>query len=214
MNEAAAPGRDERGPDRDSTSPSAPPTDKPAVTDAELIARCRGGDQSAWEALVRRHSALVAAIVRGGFRLSPADAEDVFQEVFTRLYVRLGSIREGDAVRGWIAQVARNAALDQIRRRGREVVTGEPLDESAFDEPLRGVEEALSVRAALAQLPAHQQEILDRFFARDESYDTIGAELGIPPGTIASRISRALAALRVAWETAEGRSHPAGASTK
>ena len=186
----------------------------PGVTDAELIARCRDGDQSAWEALVRRHSALVAAIVRGGFRLSPADAEDVFQEVFTRLYVRLGSIREGDAVRGWIAQVARNAALDQIRRSGREVVTGEPLDESAFDEPLGGVEEALSVRAALSQLPAHQQEILDRFFARDESYDTIGAELGIPPGTIASRISRALAALRVAWEAAEGRSHPAGASTK
>ncbi len=184
------------------------------MTDAELIARCRDGDQSAWEALVRRHSALVAAIVRGGFRLSPADAEDVFQEVFTRLYVRLGSIREGDAVRGWIAQVARNAALDQIRRSGREVVTGEPLGEAAFDEPLRSVEEALSVRAALAQLPAHQQEILDRFFARDESYDTIGAELGIPPGTIASRISRALAALRVAWEAAEGRSHPAGASTK
>jgi RNA polymerase sigma factor (sigma-70 family) len=186
----------------------------PFVTDAELIARCRAGDQTAWEALVRRHSGLVAAIVRGGFRLSAADAEDVFQEVFTRLYVRLGSIREGDAVRGWIAQVARNAALDQIRRSGREVVTGDPLDESAFDEPLRDVEEALSVRAALARLPPHQQEILDRFFAKDQSYDTIGAELGIPPGTIASRISRALAALRVAWEAAEGRSHPAGASTK
>jgi RNA polymerase sigma factor (sigma-70 family) len=182
------------------------------VTDAELIARCRAGDQTAWEALVRRHSGLVAAVVRGGFRLSPADAEDVFQEVFTRLYVRLGTIREGQAVRAWIAQVARNAALDQIRRSGREIVTGEPLDESAFDEPLCGVEEALSIRAALAQLPAHQQEILDRFFARDESYDTIGAELGIPPGTIASRISRALAALRVAWEAADGRSGAAGAS--
>jgi RNA polymerase sigma-70 factor, ECF subfamily len=184
------------------------------VTDAELIARCRAGDQTAWEALVRRHSGLVVAIVRGGFRLSPADAEDVFQEVFTRLYVRLGTIREGQAVRAWIAQVARNAALDQIRRSGREVITGEPLDESSFDEPLRGVEEALSVRAALSQLPAHQQEILDRFFARDESYDTIGAELGIPPGTIASRISRALAALRIAWEAAEGRSGPAGTSPK
>lgn len=184
------------------------------MTDAELIARCRAGDQTAWEALVRRHSGFVVAIVRGGFRLSPADAEDVFQEVFTRLYLRLGTIREGQAVRAWLGQVARNAALDQIRRSGREVVTGDPLDGSAFEEPLRGVEEALSVRAALAQLPAHQQEILDRFFARDESYDTIGAELGIPPGTIASRISRALAALRVAWESAEGRSDTARASPK
>ena len=163
---------------------------------------------------MRRHSGLVVAVVRGGFRLSPADAEDVFQEVFTRLYVRLGTIREGQAVRAWIAQVARNAALDQIRRSGREIVTGEPFDESAFDEPLHGVEEALSIRAAMAQLPAHQQEILDRFFARDESYDTIGAELGIPPGTIASRISRALAALRVAWEAADGRSGAAGASSE
>jgi RNA polymerase sigma factor (sigma-70 family) len=183
------------------------------VTDAELIARCRAGDQTAWEALVRRHSGLVAAIVRGGFRLSAADAEDVFQEVFTRLYVRLDSIREGEAIRGWIAQVARNAALDQIRRSGREVVTGEPLDDSSFEEPLRGVEEALSVRAALALLPAHQQEILDRFFARDQSYDTIGAELGIPAGTIASRISRALTALRVQWEASEGRSDPTGTSS-
>lgn len=150
--------------------------------------------------------------MRGGFRLSPADAEDVFQEVFTRLYTRLDGIREGQAVRGWIAQVARNVALDHIRRSGRELVSSEPVNEHAFDDPLRGVEEALSVRAALERLPADQREILDRFFARDQSYETIGAELGIPPGTIASRISRALAALRVQWEAAEGRSDAAGAS--
>jgi RNA polymerase sigma-70 factor (ECF subfamily) len=183
-----------------------------SIADAELVARCRAGDQSAWEALVRRHSGLVAAIVRGGFRLAPADAEDVFQEVFTRLYTRLDGIREGQAVRGWIAQVARNVALDHIRRSGREVVSGEPVNEHAFDEPLRGVEDALSVRAALERLPAHQREILDRFFTRDQSYETIGAELGIPPGTIASRISRALASLRVEWEATGGRSDAAGAS--
>jgi RNA polymerase sigma-70 factor (ECF subfamily) len=194
-------------------SPTARTAPAPSsIADAELVARCRAGDQSAWEALVRRHSGLVAAIVRGGFRLAPADAEDVFQEVFTRLYVRLDGIREGQAVRGWIAQVARNVALDHIRRSGREVVTGEPVDEHAFDEPLRDVDEALSVRAALEHLPAHQREILDRFFARDQSYDTIGGELGIPPGTIASRISRALAALRVEWEGTAGRSDARGTS--
>jgi DNA-directed RNA polymerase specialized sigma24 family protein len=53
------------------------------------------------------------------------------------------------------------------------------------------------------QLPEHQQEILDRFFVRDESYQAIGVALGIPPGTIASRISRALDALR---GSVEGRS--------
>jgi RNA polymerase sigma-70 factor (ECF subfamily) len=176
------------------------------IADSELVARCRAGDQAAWEALVRRHSGLVAAIARGGFRLSPADAEDVFQEVFTRLYVRLDSVRENEAIRGWVAQVARNVALDHLRRSGREIATGDPLDESAFEEPLRQVDDALSVRQALSRLPPHQQEILDRFFARDQSYDTIGAELGIPAGTISSRISRALAALRTEWEAMDGRS--------
>ena len=91
-------------------------------------------------------------------------------------------------------------ALDSLRRSSREVPTGDTIDERAFEEPLRAVDQALEVRAALDRLPAHQREILDRFFARDESYQTIGVALGIPPGTIASRISRALAALRTEYE--------------
>jgi RNA polymerase sigma-70 factor (ECF subfamily) len=180
-------------------------------TDTELVARCRAGDESAWRALIERHSPLVHGLLRGGFRLSMHDAEDAFQEVFTRVYLRLETVRDDQAVRGWIAQVTRNVALDWLRRR-REIATGDSLDEEAFAEPLHDVEEALSVRAALERLPAHQQEILDRFFARDESYRTIAEELGIPPGTIASRISRALAALREEFESL-GRSAGSGASS-
>ena len=139
-------------------------------------------------------------ILRGAFRLELHDAEDAFQEVFTRLYMRLPTIRDDQALRGWIAQVTRNVALDSLRRSSREVPTGDTIDERAFEEPLRAVDQALEVRAALDRLPAHQREILDRFFARDESYQTIGVALGIPPGTIASRISRALAALRTEYE--------------
>jgi RNA polymerase sigma factor (sigma-70 family) len=171
-----------------------------STSDGQLVARCRAGDQSAWRALIERHAPLVNGILRGGFRLEVHDAEDAFQEVFTRLYMRLSSIREDQALRGWIAQVTRNVALDWLRRSSREIASGEPLDEHAFEEPLRAVDQALEVRAALDRLPAPQREILDRFFARDESYQTIGAELGIPPGTIASRISRALAALRTEYE--------------
>jgi RNA polymerase sigma factor (sigma-70 family) len=168
--------------------------------DAELIERCRAGDQDAWRKLVQRHAALVHGILRAGFRLESHDAEDAFQEVFTRLYVNVASIRDTQALRGWIAQVTRNVALDLLRRSSREVVSGDALDEHAFEEPLHAVDDAFGVRAALERLPAHQQEILDRFFARDESYQTISAELGIPAGTIASRISRALAALRAEYE--------------
>lgn len=164
------------------------------------MGRCRAGDQVAWRALVDRHAPLVNGILRGGFRLEVHDAEDAFQEVFTRLYMRLSTIREDQALRGWIAQVTRNVALDWLRRSSREVASGDAIDEQAYEDPLRAVDEALEVRAALDRLPDHQREILDRFFARDESYQTIGDALGIPPGTIASRISRALGALRAEYE--------------
>jgi RNA polymerase sigma-70 factor (ECF subfamily) len=172
--------------------------------DRELVARCRTGDRAAWEELVRRHAAMVNAILRGGFRLDQHAAEDVFQDVFTRVYLRLDSVRDDGAVRAWIGQIARNAALDWLRRAGHEVAT-DTVDEDAYAEPLAAVDQALIVRDALDRLPEHQREILDRFFARDESYRTIADALGIPPGTIASRISRALAALRRELES-DGRS--------
>jgi RNA polymerase sigma-70 factor (ECF subfamily) len=78
------------------------------------------------------------------------------------------------------------------------------VQERVFDEPFAALEEGLAVRTALARLPGPQQEILDRFFARDESYQTISAALDLPAGTIASRISRALAALRRELETDSG----------
>jgi RNA polymerase sigma-70 factor, ECF subfamily len=176
-----------------------------STDDGELVARCRAGDQGAWRTLIERHASLVHGILRGGFRLESHDAEDAFQEVFARLYVSMNTIRDGAAVRGWIAQVTRNVALDWLRRRTREASAGDTLEEQAidersFEEPLRAVDDALTVRAALERLPEHQREILDRFFARDQSYQTIAAELGIAPGTIASRISRALAALRAEFE--------------
>lgn len=179
---------------------------RPGTSDAELVARCQTGDQDAWRALVARHAPLVSGLLRGAFRFEAHDAEDAFQEVFTRAYLRLSTLRDGATVRGWLAQVTRNVALDAIRRRRPEAADGEQLDDVPdLEDALGAVDRALAVRAALAALPAAQQEILERFFVRDQSYREIADELGLPPGTIASRISRALAALRQEWER-EGRS--------
>jgi DNA-directed RNA polymerase specialized sigma24 family protein len=60
----------------------------------------------------------------------------------------------------------------------------------------------------MRDLPEHCAEILDRFFARDESYRTIGEALGLPPGTIASRISRCLTKLRRKLEGRKPRFEP------
>ena len=172
------------------------------LTDAELVRRCRSGDADAWNELVERYARYVYAIAIRGFRLSDGDAEDVFQDVFTRVYTRLDTLRDESALRPWIAQLTRRRCLDAISSAGREQPASEVTpDEGTTD--LAEIEEAFAVREALAELSETCQEILDRFFTRDQSYRTIAEELEIPAGTIASRIARCLARLR---DELEGRS--------
>ncbi|HET6848917.1 MAG TPA: sigma-70 family RNA polymerase sigma factor [Gaiellales bacterium] len=166
-----------------------------SITDAGLVARCRSGDDDAWEELVRRFSRYVLAIAQQAYRLSPSDAEDVFQDVFAKTYERLGDLRSDDAVRPWIAQLTRRLCIDRIRAGARETVDPEAA-EAGVDDTLDQLDEALSVQEALAAMSEPCRDILDRFFRRDESYAVIGAALGLPSGTIASRISRCLGKLR------------------
>ena len=164
-------------------------------TDAELVAGCRNGDPEAWNALVERFSRYVSAIATQAFRLPAHDAEDVFQDVFARVYERLATLRSDEAIRPWIGQLTRNCCLDLLRSSNRVVLVAEP-EEQVADEVIAQLDEALAVRDGLASLGPECRDILDRFFCRDESYRTIGAELEIPAGTIASRISRCLGQLR------------------
>jgi RNA polymerase sigma factor (sigma-70 family) len=175
---------------------------------AELVARCRTGDQEAWAQLVERFSRYVYAIAVQGFRLREQDAEDVFQEVFARVYERLDSLRSDDAVQPWIGQLTRRLCIDRLRAGSRE----EPTDEvelTADEDALARIDEALDVHEAMGDLPENCRDILDRFFARDESYRAIGEALSLPAGTIASRISRCLVKLR---EGLEGRNSAAAQS--
>ena len=171
-----------------------------SLSDAQLVARCRARDEAAWRELVNRFSRYVYAIIGQGFGLKAENAEDVFQEVFARTYQHLDRLRDDEAIRPWIAQLTRRLCIDHIRAGSREQLTDDEIEPNEVDETLSQLEEALSVHEALAELPEHCREILDRFFARDESYQTIGAALDIPAGTIASRISRCLAKLRELFE--------------
>jgi RNA polymerase sigma factor (sigma-70 family) len=174
------------------------------TTDAELVSRCREGDEQAWNALVERFSRYVYAICAQGFRLGSQDAEDVFQEVFARVYQHLDRLRSDDAIRPWIAQLTRRLCIDRLRGAGREGPAElEELEASSVDETLAGLDEAMTVRAGLDAVGEPCREILDRFFCRDESYKAIGEALDLPAGTIASRISRCLGKLR---SELEGRS--------
>jgi RNA polymerase sigma factor (sigma-70 family) len=171
------------------------------ATDAQLVGRCRTGAPEAWNELVERFSRYVYAIAVRVYRLSDHDAEDVFQDVFARTYERLDSLRDDAAIRPWLAQLTRNACVDRLRSGAREQPT-EIVQGEDPDLELEQLDQALDVHEGLLALSDTCREMLDRFFARDESYRTIGEALDLPAGTIASRLSRCLGKLR---EQLEGR---------
>jgi RNA polymerase sigma-70 factor, ECF subfamily len=169
------------------------------LSDEDLVARCRGGDAEAWAVLVERFSRYVYAICVRGFRLSASDAEDVFQDVFAKTHERLGRLRDDSAIRPWIGQLTRRCCIDRLRG-ARETGAGPDADVADPADTLGDVEQAFDVQQALQALGEPCHELLDRFFARDQSYRTIGAELDLPAGTIASRISRCLEKLKAQLE--------------
>jgi RNA polymerase sigma-70 factor (ECF subfamily) len=176
------------------------------LTDRTLVARCREGDDEAWNELVHRFSRYVYAICVQGFRFSSEDAEDVFQDVFAKVYEQLGGLRDDGSIRPWIAQLTRRTCIDRLRS-SRETAA-EDVEPADVDDRLAALDEALTVREMMARLSENCQEILDRFFARDESYKVIGDALDLPPGTIASRISRCLEKLRAAMEDPGAETRP------
>ncbi len=180
------------------------------VGDGELVARCRAGDQAAWGQLVERYSRYVYAIAVKGFRLPEADAEDVFQDAFLRIYERLGTLRDDEALRPWIAQVTRRLCLDRLADSSRRAPGASDAEAVVEDEGFGELEEAMDVREALGALDPGCRDLLDRFFARDESYRVIAEALELPMGTVASRISRCLVKLR--RQLAEGRNDHAPGS--
>lgn len=168
------------------------------ATDAALVARCREGDEDAWVELVERFSGYVYAILVRGFRMADHESEDVLQEVFARLYEKIGSIHDDAAIRSWLGQTTRRLAIDRYRASERESpsIAGELPESAELDEQLERLDQALEIRAGLATLSDPCREILMRFFIRDESYAAIGGALDLPAGTVASRISRCLEKLR------------------
>jgi zinc protease len=164
--------------------------------DAAIVRRCRIGDETAWTELVERFSPYICAILTRGFELDRAAAEDVFQDVFTRAFRRLDTLSDDRALKPWLAQLTRRAAIDRLRATRADVGLDAVLDPGGLDPALEPIEEAVSVHRALAELPEPYRDVVERFFIRDQSYRMIAAECGLPPGTTASRISRGLAMLR------------------
>lgn len=164
------------------------------------VARAAAGDAAAFAQLVRRHQDRVFGFI---LRMTGArdEAMELTQDTFLKAWQALPEWRPQARFGTWLLQIARNAALDALRR--RQVVAFEPLDDALPVADVRpGPEEALAARqrqsqleTALARLPPDQREIVLLREIEGLSYGELAALLGVQEGTVKSRLARARAAL-------------------
>jgi len=168
-----------------------------------LVAAAVGHDDEAWNELVRRFAPLVASTMRR-YRLSAADAQDVSQFVWLRLIEHLSGVREPAALPGWLSTTTRHECERHLRANYRSVATDpmtlEPTDragETGIDESLLAEERRRALLEGLAELSAHQRDLLLMLSADPPyAYAEISSALSIPVGSIGPTRSRILARLR------------------
>jgi len=168
-------------------------------TDGELLHRCREGDQVAWRELVSRHTRRVFGLAYR-FCGRVDEAEDLTQEVFVKVFQNLHRFNETDAAFStWLTSVARNHAIDNYRRRREErlrraqdpailEVIGAPGDGPLGD--MEREERVQLVRKGVRALPLELREPLILCDLQGVAYEEIARLLGIPLGTVKSRINR------------------------
>jgi RNA polymerase sigma-70 factor (ECF subfamily) len=169
--------------------------------DAALIARLRAGDENAMADLYDRYSGVVYGVALRVLRDTTA-AEDLLQEVFLQLWRRPQSF---NADRGrlapWLAVIARNRAIDMLRKRPPEDDISELPIATAVDLEDAAVARLAvdKVRGVLAGLPQEQRKALEMAFFEGMTHTEIAAKTGEPLGTVKTRIRSALLAVRKAF---------------
>jgi len=167
-----------------------------ASGDRALAAAAATGDRQALETLLDRHADRVHAICRR-IVVNSEDALDATQEALIAITRGIGRFDGRSAFTTWLYRVATNAALDELRRRSRRPV---PLDATLDLESPSGegaVDARLDVDRALAEVPEEFRTAVVLRDLADLDYPEIAAVLGVPLGTVKSRIARGRRALRI-----------------
>ncbi len=187
-------------------------------SDEELLTRFRAGQAEAFEGLVRRYERELYGYLRR-YVGDPGLAEDVFQNTFLQLYQKIDQYEAGRPVRPWLYTIATHQAIDAMRRAGRRPAVS--LDQvrdsdaegelhSLLDlmesggpdalERLQGMERRDYVRAAVDSLSEHLRGVVILAYYQGLKYREIAEVLGIPVGTVKSRLHAALGKLQEAWQ--------------
>src|SRR5579862_687115 len=165
------------------------------MDDEELIAALAAGDDTALRELFARHAPWLAARLRAA--LPPPDVEDVLQETFLAVWKGAKSYRPRGTPQAWMWVIARNQAALLLRRRGPDAA---PLPEGApaGRDPAEAALDRADIAAALAALSGPEGDVLRLRYVEDRPVAEVAVMLGVPAGTVKSRVHRARRLLRVA----------------
>lgn len=179
--------------------------------DAALIARCKGHDLTAFDEIVERYQHKIYRYVKGLVG-NETDAEDITQEVFLKALNSLHGFREESSLQTWLFRIATNLCRDTLRRLQRErgwISLWRNADddetESEIDLPdTRGDPERLLLQqelskvlySAIEHLPVAMRQVVILHDMESLSYEEIAQSLGVPVGTVKSRLFHARARLR------------------
>ena len=188
-------------------------------SDEDLLGRFCRGQAEAFAALVRRYERELYGYLRR-YVGDGSLAEDVFQTTFMQVYVKSGQYEPGRPVRPWLYTIATHQAIDALRRNGRHQAASldEARGESASaDGEVAGLmdllhsrgpspveaataeEQRRQVRASVDELPELFRQVLILAYYQGLKYRDIADILGIPVGTVKSRLHAALVRLQEAW---------------
>jgi RNA polymerase sigma-70 factor (ECF subfamily) len=167
-----------------------------------LILRCQRGDERAFTELIQLWEKRLFFYIR---RLvaTEEDAWDVLQQTWLRAYQGIKSLRQSSSLPTWLYKIARNIAIGKWRDYYREQshVAEKALQmDAVYEDESQAFDNAEQVAAGLVRISLAHREVLTLFFLNDLSLDGISEVLGIPLGTVKSRLSYAKRALRSVME--------------
>lgn len=179
-----------------------------------LIERAKTGDAGAYESLVRNYQHRIYRLCLAMTGTHPA-ADDLAQETFLKAYLALASFKEGTNFSAWIRRIAVNSSLNYLKVRRREEPLGDRSGDDGgavfsskigtpHDELLRN-DIGRAVDNALGALPLKLRAVFVLHAVEGLKYDEIARELGVPVGTVMSRLSRARSRLQKALAGKLGR---------
>lgn len=188
------------------------------LTDSELVLRVRKGDGSAYRPLVERYQSRIHAMVYGMLR-DAEEARDITQNAFIKAYQNLASFRIESSFYTWLYRIAMNLAIDHCRKNRRRKTTafdeavanrdedGTILEMHQSDSPQKALQRKQlheRIFAALDELSEEQREVVLLREVEGLSYKEIADTMGIPEGTVMSRLFYARKRLQALLQQSSG----------